>query len=159
MILLAAKYLPNGPSPINPILGGLAIGIAQALLMLLSRTTIGVSGAHNQLGRDFWNLISPSNHTKPASRSIMWFAIGIILGAKALTSQVPMLMGPAETQQVGIGPLTLLLGGAIMVFGAGLADGCPSGHGISGMAALSTASIVTVAAMFAGGIAWRAMFG
>jgi len=43
--------------------------------------------------------------------------------------------------------------GFIMLFGARLADGCTSGHGLSGTAQLAVGSMVAVAAMFAGGIA------
>jgi uncharacterized membrane protein YedE/YeeE len=43
-------------------------------------------------------------------------------------------------------------GGFIMLFGARIADGCTSGHGLSGMAQLAVSSSVAVAAMFAGGI-------
>lgn len=39
-----------------------------------------------------------------------------------------------------------------MLFGARIAGGCTSGHGISGMAQLSAGSTVEVAAMFTGGI-------
>jgi uncharacterized membrane protein YedE/YeeE len=39
-----------------------------------------------------------------------------------------------------------------MLFGARVADGCTSGHGLSGMAQLAVGSTVAVAAMFAGGI-------
>jgi uncharacterized membrane protein YedE/YeeE len=39
-----------------------------------------------------------------------------------------------------------------MLFGARIAGGCTSGHGISGMAQLSAGSTLAVAAMFAGGI-------
>lgn len=44
-----------------------------------------------------------------------------------------------------------------MVFGARLAGGCTSGHGISGMSTLSISSIVTVASIFSGGIALALM--
>ena len=44
-------------------------------------------------------------------------------------------------------------GGFIMVLGARIADGCTTGHGISGIAQLAVSSSVAVAAMFAGGIA------
>jgi hypothetical protein len=44
-------------------------------------------------------------------------------------------------------------GGFLMLFGARIADGCTSGHGISGMAQLAVGSTVAVAAMFVGGIA------
>ncbi len=40
-----------------------------------------------------------------------------------------------------------------MLLGARIADGCTSGHGISGMAQLAVGSTIAVGAMFAGGIA------
>jgi uncharacterized membrane protein YedE/YeeE len=40
-----------------------------------------------------------------------------------------------------------------MLLGARIADGCTSGHGLSGMAQLAVGSMIAVAAMFAGGIA------
>jgi hypothetical protein len=44
------------------------------------------------------------------------------------------------------------LGGFIMVFGARIADGCTSGHGVSGIAQLAIGSFIAVTAMFAAGI-------
>ena len=44
------------------------------------------------------------------------------------------------------------LGGFIMVFGARIADGCTSGHGVSGIAQLASGSFIAVTAMFAAGI-------
>lgn len=48
--------------------------------------------------------------------------------------------------------LAALVGGVLMAFGARLAGGCTSGHGISGALQLSVGSWLTVAAMFIGGI-------
>jgi uncharacterized membrane protein YedE/YeeE len=48
-------------------------------------------------------------------------------------------------------------GGFIMVLGARIADGCTTGHGISGIAQLAVGSTVAVAAMFIGGIAVAAL--
>jgi uncharacterized membrane protein YedE/YeeE len=44
-------------------------------------------------------------------------------------------------------------GGALIAFGARLAGGCTSGHGISGTLQLAVSSWVSLAAFFAGGIA------
>lgn len=49
------------------------------------------------------------------------------------------------------------VGGVLMAFGARLAGGCTSGHGISGTLQLNAGSWLTVAYMFIGGIA-TAMF-
>jgi uncharacterized membrane protein YedE/YeeE len=49
------------------------------------------------------------------------------------------------------------LAGFIMLFGARIAGGCTSGHGISGIAQLSVGSTLAVTAMFAGGILLAAL--
>lgn len=157
MIILAARFAPNDSPYFNPILGGLAIGVAQALSILLSHKTIGFSDAYVELGRDFWSIILPSTRAKSASHAAVWFAIGLIAGAKALSMQMPMLVPSGEIQQVG--RFSALIGGVCLVFGAHLADGCPSGHGISGLATFSLSSFVTVAAMFGGGIGVKALIG
>ncbi len=48
---------------------------------------------------------------------------------------------------------TCILGGGFLVgFGASYAGGCTSGHGIMGLASLQKASLVAIAAIFAGGL-------
>ena len=51
-----------------------------------------------------------------------------------------------------------VLGGICLAYGARIAEGCTSGHGLSGMAQLSVASIVSVAAMFGSGISLSLLF-
>ncbi len=48
--------------------------------------------------------------------------------------------------------LAAFLGGFLIIYGARLAGGCPSGHGLSGMSQLSLSAFVTVAGFFLGGI-------
>ena len=48
--------------------------------------------------------------------------------------------------------LTSFLGGFLIVYGARLAGGCPSGHGLSGMSQLALSGFLTVAGFFLGGI-------
>lgn len=43
-------------------------------------------------------------------------------------------------------------GGVIAMIGARMADGCPSGHGLSGMMQLSLSSLIAVVCFFFGGI-------
>jgi uncharacterized membrane protein YedE/YeeE len=45
------------------------------------------------------------------------------------------------------------LGGVVIIFGARLADGCTSGHGISGSLQLAVSSWTFFLVMFASGIA------
>ena len=65
---------------------------------------------------------------------------------------LPWWKTPAMWLVVGL-PAAVVVGGFLMLFGARIADGCTSGHGISGMAQLAVGSTVAVAAMFVGGIA------
>lgn len=44
------------------------------------------------------------------------------------------------------------LGGVVLMFGARLAGGCPSGHGLSGMMQLSLSGFIAMGCFFAGGI-------
>ncbi|WP_022853992.1 YeeE/YedE thiosulfate transporter family protein [Thermodesulfatator atlanticus] len=44
------------------------------------------------------------------------------------------------------------IGGFLLVYGARLTGGCPSGHGLSGMSQLSLSSFISIAGFFAGGI-------
>lgn len=171
IITLATSFVPHDPrNQLNPVIGGLLIGGAQAASILLTTKPVGVSTAYEEIGQYFWrawdSLFASSSTTKteaeskprPSTRAIQ-FAIGILLGSYALThsnSGFPMQKGsslalPEPSNMASI------VGGFVMVFGARLAGGCTSGHGISGMAMMSISSIVTVAAMFGGGIGLAAL--
>ncbi len=44
------------------------------------------------------------------------------------------------------------IGGVILLFGARLAGGCPSGHGLSGMIQMSLSGYIALASFFIGGV-------
>jgi uncharacterized protein len=67
------------------------------------------------------------------------FAAGLILGA-ALCA----LLIPATSSMTAVPGWQLLLGGALVGFGARLANGCTSGHGICGLASLQLPSLLAV---------------
>ena len=48
--------------------------------------------------------------------------------------------------------LIAFIGGTIAMFGARLADGCPSGHGLSGSLQLSVSSYIALICFFIGGL-------
>jgi uncharacterized protein len=50
-----------------------------------------------------------------------------------------------------------ILGGIVAMVGARMADGCPSGHGLSGMMQLSVSSIVALAMFFGAGVCVAAL--
>jgi len=56
-------------------------------------------------------------------------------------------------ESLGLRLLVAFIGGGLMAFGARMAGGCTSGHGISGALQLSVGSWIAVVCFFLGGIA------
>lgn len=85
---------------------------------------------------------------------------GIFLGALigSLTDKsfrleaVPPIWMERFGPSVGLQAVAAVLGGVVAMFGARLADGCPSGHGLSGMMQLSVSSFVALALFFGIGV-------
>ncbi|MCJ1250647.1 hypothetical protein MMC30_007875 [Trapelia coarctata] len=163
-------------APIHPILGGLLIGAAQASSILLTGSTLGVSTAYEDAAAwlRYWIQNSESANPPQTSRSdkaskpfprpptkSLCFVVGVLAGSYSVLKLSPHQLASRSFGSVGegiaegdvqVGKLTAVLGGCIMIFGARLAGGCTSGHGISGMAMLGPASFVTVGGMFVGGM-------
>ncbi|EXJ83020.1 hypothetical protein A1O3_06837 [Capronia epimyces CBS 606.96] len=147
VMITAATYLaPTRQYWLNPVIGGLLIGIAQATSVLFTRKTLGVSSGYQDIGRYFWALL---DRTPGPGLSNVLFAGGVIAGARLISQYVPITLDTGSQ----VSTPAAIAGGFAMIFGARLAGGCTSGHGISGMATMSVSSFVTVASMFAGGIA------
>jgi hypothetical protein len=162
-VICGAVYFAPGDGGVfvPGVVGGLLIGASQAVALLLTGSTLGSSAAYEQVGDLFWwgfdrfSIKAKGGKAKTARPSIRatTFAAGTVVGSWALSRAIA-LPAPAEVE---IAPWKAVVGGAIMVFGSRLAGGCTSGHGISGMSQLSTSSIISVAAMFAGGIGLAAV--
>lgn len=122
------------------VIGGLLIGSAAGLLLLLSGRIAGVSGlAATALGI--------------ADRGPPWlqaaaFTLGLPLGAAAIA----LLLGRAPVTITSSLPL-LLSGGLLVGFGTRLGNGCTSGHGVCGLARLSPRSLAATASFIAAGVA------
>ncbi|TVY93505.1 hypothetical protein LAWI1_G000772 [Lachnellula willkommii] len=164
MVFLAASSTVSAANIlVNPIVGGVLIGCGQAASLALTGNAVGVSTAYGQLIRLVqWMLkrsqSSTQNEVKepmPALTSIA-FAIGIVSGAAMVNRAYSAAIPGGE---ISIPALRAIVGGVLMVFGARLAGGCTSGHGISGMSTLSISSFITVASIFAGGITLAAILG
>lgn len=88
------------------------------------------------------------------------FVVGIVIGAFAAS----LLSGTFEIRQVpdmwaarfGNSPakrgVAAAIGGAVLMIGARLAGGCPSGHGLSGLSQLALSGFIALACFFAGGV-------
>ena len=114
--------------PVSALLGGCLIGIASALLMVLTGRIAGISGI---LGGAL-SLASGDKAWRLA------FLAGLI-GAPVLMG----LMGrPLPEPQMPTSWLIIVASGLLVGFGTRLGGGCTSGHGVCGIARLSRRSIV-----------------
>jgi uncharacterized membrane protein YedE/YeeE len=95
----------------------------------------------------------------------VWFLVGIPLGAflSAVLSGTWRLELVPEVWEQQFGPSVLkrfvaaFLGGVVIMFGARMAGGCTSGHGISGGLQLALSSWLFLGVMFTTGLAVTAV--
>lgn len=117
--------------------GGLLIGLAAAVLLLGCGQVAGISGMLGRLLRRPW-----------AGTAWRWsFLLGLIL-APVLARLVDAL--PMAPIQVGW-PL-LVVSGALVGVGTGMANGCTSGHGVCGLARGSRRSLAATLTFMATGM-------
>jgi uncharacterized protein len=121
------------------LLGGLLIGSAAALYLLVNGRVMGASGIVGGLvdgsGRDNW-------------MERLSFLGGLIL----IPALIAWLFGGAETHLTENWAV-IIISGLLVGLGTRLANGCTSGHGVCGISRLSLRSIVaTVFYILAGGL-------
>jgi uncharacterized protein len=80
------------------------------------------------------------------------FLSAIISGDFQVGVWVPSLWASAFGDSAVLRVLVALVGGIILGFGARFADGCTSGHGISGTLQLAVSSWISAISFFIGGI-------
>jgi uncharacterized protein len=116
--------------------GGMLIGLAATLLMLLHGRIAGVTGIIAGL--------LPPYTASTDSRDLGWraaFVAGLIASPLlyAVAFKAPVVV------QVAGSPLLLAVSGAIVGIGVTYGAGCPSGHGVCGLARFSARSLAAVA--------------
>ena len=155
----------------SPYVAGVVIGLLQIPAFLLMQTALGASSSYVTVGGLVMSWADPAivnidyvaRHIAPTGKNWWQVAlvVGIALGAFAsmtLSGAKRQAISPIWTRALGSASpsrryAVAFIAGFLMLFGARLADGCTSGHGLSGTAQLAVGSMVAVAAMFAGGIA------
>ncbi len=126
----------NAFTPWSALIGGLLIGLAAAMFVLLNGRIAGISGV---LGGLF----------KPTRGDLGWRVafIGGLIGAPlvyAIFSTLPSV-------QIDAGYGALLVAGFLVGVGTRLGSGCTSGHGVCGLSRLSARSLVATATFMAAG--------
>jgi uncharacterized membrane protein YedE/YeeE len=118
--------------------GGVLIGIAAAMLVLLNGRIAGISGIVGGLLR-------------PARGDMLWriaFVLGLF-GAPALMSVAGVIPSPRIESGIGM----LIVAGLLVGIGTSYGSGCTSGHGVCGISRLSPRSLVATAVFMLAGIA------
>ena len=125
-------------TPWSSLVGGLLIGLATALFLLLNGRIAGISGIVGGLLR-------------PAAGDMAWrvaFILGLV-GAPLLFQ----VFSPLPAVQVEADTATLIVAGLLVGVGTRYGSGCTSGHGVCGLSRLSPRSLVATAAFMAAGFA------
>ena len=154
----------------SPYAAGIAIGLLQIPAFLIIETALGTSSSYVTVGGAIVSWIDPAlakidyvaRHISDAPKN--WWQVALVAGiaigaflSATLSKAVRAPISPIWARALGSSSpgrryALAFAAGFLMLFGARVADGCTSGHGLSGMAQLAVGSTVAVAAMFAGGI-------
>ncbi|MDG1280382.1 MAG: YeeE/YedE thiosulfate transporter family protein [Pseudorhodobacter sp.] len=119
--------------------GGLLIGTAAALYLLVNGRIMGASGI-------IGGLVDGSGRATAAER------IALLAGLIGLPFLGAMAMGPVDTN-ITENPAVIIAAGLLVGVGTRLANGCTSGHGVCGISRFSLRGIVaTVFYLLAGGL-------
>jgi uncharacterized protein len=130
-------FFPNGWQ--SYLVGGVFLGCAVTLLFALT----GLVGGMSSVFSSTWSYFSDRSYFQQARylNSRHWrmvYAIGVVLGGVVFVS----IGGKTVATQLPVWQIAI--GAFIAGFGARLANGCTSGHGICGMASLKLPSFLAV---------------
>lgn len=121
--------------------GGLLLGLASALFILLNGRILGISGILGGLltlkpGETVWRLA---------------FLLGLFAAPATLAWIAPAGWVPPPRFEAGTA--ATVLAGLLVGFGTRLGSGCTSGHGVCGLSRLSPRSLVATGTFMAAGFA------
>ena len=123
-------------TPWSSLAGGVLIGLAAAMLVLVNGRIAGISGIVGGL--------------VAAHRGDTAWRVAFVLGLFA--APLVMLLY-ATAPRIAAGAGTLVVAGLLVGLGTSYGSGCTSGHGVCGLSRLSPRSLVATAAFMAAGVA------
>jgi len=113
--------------PMQAVVGGVFIGAASGIYMLLAHRIAGNSGALKSV------VVGPIETTKAA------LTLGLIATGSIMNLVLPALFEAPSAPSLGV-----YLGGFVVGVGTTLGNGCTSGHGLCGLSRFSIRSLVAV---------------
>ena len=123
-------------TPWSALAGGLLIGLASALFLILNGRIAGISGILGGL-------------LHPIKGDVTWrvaFLLGLILAPVVYAS-----VATAPVVEIDVGTAALLAAGLLVGVGTRYGSGCTSGHGVCGLSRGSPRSMVATAAFMLAG--------
>ncbi len=153
----------------SPYLVGALIGVLTMLTLTFSKKALGASSAYADTAGMMGRLVAPRHvaslrffHEHPPAISWTFVFVLAAIGGAFLAAWTGGETTGTYLQDMWVarfGPNSFLLrtvmafvGGALMAYGARMAGGCTSGHGISGTLQLAVGSWIAVICFFIGGI-------
>jgi uncharacterized membrane protein YedE/YeeE len=125
-------------TPFTALAGGMLIGLAAAMFVLLNGRVAGISGVLGGLLR-------------PVKSDMLWriaFVLGLI-GAPL----VQVMFSASAKPQIEAGYVQLILAGLLVGIGTRYGAGCTSGHGVCGLSRLSPRSMIATSIFMGAGFA------
>jgi len=120
----------NHFTPWASLIGGLLLGVASAVFILINGRILGISGILGGL-------------LPPKVGDISWrvaFLLGMLAAPTAFMTLAPA--GFASEPRIDAGFWTVIVAGLLVGIGTRYASGCTSGHGVCGLSRLSPRSLV-----------------
>lgn len=125
-------------TPWSSLAGGILLGAASALFVLVNGRILGISGIVGGL-------------LQRKAGDAGW-RIAFVLGMLAAPAVWSLFAAPAR-MQVDAGWMTVVIAGVLVGVGTRYGAGCTSGHGVCGLSRLSPRSLVATLAFMAAGFA------
>lgn len=131
-------------SIINAVIGGLLIGVASSLMLILNGRVTGIAGIVNGI------LSLPKKDTA-------WrvaFVAGLVLVGIVLYQINPQYFVNESGRSLPV----VIIAGLLVGFGTVLGSGCTSGHGVCGISRMSIRSLIATLAFMGAGFVTASLF-
>lgn len=153
--------------PWSPYLAGALSGVLAVLSVLVAGKYLGASTTFvrsaGMVEKSLAPALTETAYYLKYNLAVDWqfmFVTGIVIGAFLASrtdgsfhvQSVPDMWAGRFGSSALPRAVTAFAGGMLAIYGARLAGGCPSGHGLSGLAQMSTSGFLAAACFFAGGI-------